>query len=343
MYDLKYEYEGILRCPLCGGAIDSNSGIGCKEIVDTSFDLNTFFCKKNTAGFRLHDSLSRRGSKEEINKRLNIIYLFLKNKPKTKDSEYWVFYYNQEPLDRGKTWINVFELMLNYPNTKTEMLKAIMLNIYKFTDSSKGEVSLDSIISSGSLRLFYPITNDFGDSFLLSKGFNNYNINLLKDIGLIKILGSGSSEKLSITPKGWEYIEKHENESSKNIFIAISFNENTKERRAAIKEAIVKSGYTPICLDDYDHNNFIVDEIFFLIKQCAAVVVDVTDQNNGAYFEAGYALGQKKPVIVLCDDNIFNDPSKKPHFDIAQINTIVFKNYEDLKTKLARRIEATLK
>lgn len=343
MNEFKYEEKGILRCPLCGEISKNYNEHGCHPIIDTDFYLNTFFCDKNKVGFRLHDSVYRGVSQEEINKRLNVIYLFLKSKPTHKDHLYWVFYYNQETKEQEKEWINIFELMNNYPNTKTETLKAIMLNLSNFTNSSNGEVSLHELVSSGSLRLFYPTTNNFGDRDILSFGFSNYNINLIKDMGLIKISDNNYSEKLSITPKGWEYIEKNENKSSKNIFIAISFNENTIERRNSIKKVIINSGYTPVCLDDYDHNNFIVDEIFFLIKQCASVIVDVTDQNSGAYFEAGYALGQKKPVIVLCDEAIFNDPKKKPHFDIAQINTIVFKNYEDLIIKLARRIEATLK
>ena len=46
------------------------------------------------------------------------------------------------------------------------------------------------------------------------------------------------------------------------------------------------------------------------------MVVDLTHQNNGAYFEEGYAMGLGKPVIQLCQKDT------KLHFDIAQKNTI---------------------
>ena len=41
-------------------------------------------------------------------------------------------------------------------------------------------------------------------------------------------------------------------------------------------------------------------EIFYEIKQSKFVVVDVTKQNNGAYYEAGHDKALGKEVIVCC-------------------------------------------
>lgn len=69
--------------------------------------------------------------------------------------------------------------------------------------------------------------------------------------------------------------------------------------------------------------------------------MDVTYPNYGVYYEAGYAEALGKEVIICCRDTEFNGDSK-PHFDIAQKSTIVWKNEEDLEKRLYRRIEATV-
>ena len=59
------------------------------------------------------------------------------------------------------------------------------------------------------------------------------------------------------------------------------------------------------------------------------MVVDLTHQNNGAYFEEGYAMGLGKPVIQLCRKDT------KLHFDIAQKNTIIWDSEADIPLRLA--------
>ena len=72
------------------------------------------------------------------------------------------------------------------------------------------------------------------------------------------------------------------------------------------------------------------------IKDSKFVVVDLTPQNNGAYFEEGYAIGLRKPVIQLCKEGV------KLHFDIAQKNTIIWKTEEEIIDRLKNQIIATI-
>jgi nucleoside 2-deoxyribosyltransferase len=65
------------------------------------------------------------------------------------------------------------------------------------------------------------------------------------------------------------------------------------------------------------------------------MVVDLTLNNHGAYFEAGYAIGLNIPVIWCCRDN-----DKDLHFDISQYNNILWKNKEDLYNRLVKRLVA---
>ena len=101
------------------------------------------------------------------------------------------------------------------------------------------------------------------------------------------------------------------------------------------------SGYIPRMIDEKEHNNQIVPEILFEISRSKFVVVDVTYPNYGAYYEAGYAEALGKEVIICCREDVFNS-NQKPHFDIAQKSSIVWKDEEDLENRLFRRIEATV-
>lgn len=67
------------------------------------------------------------------------------------------------------------------------------------------------------------------------------------------------------------------------------------------------------------------------INDAKFIICDLSDGNRGAYWEAGYAEGQKKKVIYICDDKVFSQEEKseknkerKIHFDIKQTRIIKF-------------------
>ena len=124
----------------------------------------------------------------------------------------------------------------------------------------------------------------------------------------------------------------------------MSFNEETDIIRKAFKAGIEGAGYSPMAIDEKEHNNQIVPEILFEIDNSRFLVMDATYPNNGAYYEAGYALGKGKQVIICCRKDSFNDESKnRPHFDIAQKSMIIWETEDELVEKLKKRINATIK
>jgi hypothetical protein len=46
------------------------------------------------------------------------------------------------------------------------------------------------------------------------------------------------------------------------------------------------------------------------------VIADLTHQNQGVYFEAGYADGLGRPVVYTCKASEFKPEEGKPHFDV---------------------------
>src|SRR3546814_14354246 len=58
------------------------------------------------------------------------------------------------------------------------------------------------------------------------------------------------------------------------------------------------------------------------IRDAAFVIVDLTHDNSGAYWEAGYAEGLGKPVIYICEKAKFG--KAKTHFDTNHCTTVVW-------------------
>lgn len=120
------------------------------------------------------------------------------------------------------------------------------------------------------------------------------------------------------------------------VFVAMSFSETMKLARARIKEAIEAANYIPDFIDEREHSEFIVPEIFYAIEQSAFIIVDLTEHNHGAYLEAGYALALHKPIILMCKET----DSQKIHFDLQQVNQIRWKEEKDIPDLLYRRIKS---
>ena len=93
-------------------------------------------------------------------------------------------------------------------------------------------------------------------------------------------------------------------------------------------------------MDEIEHNHQIVPEMLYEIRQAKFVIAELTGHNNGAYFEAGYALGNGKEVIQLCRKDKFGEDG---HFDVKQVNTILWEDTKDLQERLKNRIRATMK
>ena len=143
---------------------------------------------------------------------------------------------------------------------------------------------------------------------------------------------------MSLLPEGYARIDELQKSTAngKNVLVAMKFGEDTKPLREAIRTGICNAGYIAIFIDEVQHNDFITPELLKHIKNSKFVVVDLTHQNNGAYFEEGYAMGLGKPVIQLCKIGV------NLHFDVAQKNTIMWDTESDIPQRLKNRITATI-
>jgi nucleoside 2-deoxyribosyltransferase len=92
------------------------------------------------------------------------------------------------------------------------------------------------------------------------------------------------------------------------------FNEHLKP---VVKAAL---GYDVVDMRDVARAGIIDDLMREQIRDSAFVLADLTHENSGAYWEAGYAEGLGKPVIYICEQEKFEDA--KTHFDTNHLTTV---------------------
>jgi nucleoside 2-deoxyribosyltransferase len=88
------------------------------------------------------------------------------------------------------------------------------------------------------------------------------------------------------------------------------------------KPAARLAGFDLFKLDDVPKAGLIDDQLRVEIQSSDFLVADLTHDNLGAYWEAGYAEGLGKPAIYTCERSKFEET--KTHFDTNHHLTIVW-------------------
>ncbi|MCF3500800.1 hypothetical protein [Stenotrophomonas geniculata] len=158
----------------------------------------------------------------------------------------------------------------------------------------------------------------------------NYHIDSLRARGLL--LRTNSTPVIS--PGGWEYLDNLLRPAGGNrseFFVAMSFKEELRSAWVkGIQPGAADAGYAAKRVDSDIHNDRIDDRIMAGIRSSFAVIVDVTTQNAGAYFEAGFAMGLGRPVVWT----VRSDDVQNLHFDTRQFMHIVWKDEAELRVRL---------
>lgn len=140
---------------------------------------------------------------------------------------------------------------------------------------------------------------------------------------------------------GWQRLEelRMQPPDTRRCFVAMWFaDELDSAYKNGIESAISDAGYQPVRVDQVEHVNKIDDFIIAEIRRCKFLVADFTGQRGGVYYEAGFAHGLGRPVIMLCR----KDQIEKLHFDIRQYNFILWESTEELYKRLYDRIRAVI-
>ncbi len=238
-----------------------------------------------------------------------------------------------EKITNGETIILPdFLRSAEYPKTPKEKLEHLFLSLFNMQTFDGELFKLDV----------------FKNDFLLKNYFRNlqegvFYLKGLKEQGLIQFhsrMHDDSLSTIAITHLGLnKSIElTEEGDKSNKCFIAMSFHPSTKKAREAIREALNKTNYEAIIIDEQiiDSERTINDEIIASLKRCKFCVADFSLHSKGVYFESGFALGQGKKVIYICSKTEFD----KAHFDIKPLQHIIYETTEQLTQDLVNKIEA---
>ena len=109
-----------------------------------------------------------------------------------------------------------------------------------------------------------------------------------------------------------------------------------------LKPSVKQAGFELLNLNDRPRAGLIDDRMRVEIQASDFLVADLTHDNFGAYWEAGYAEGLGKPVIYICEKNKFE--AQKTHFDTNHHLTIIWDKTspKEAGEKLKATIRATL-
>ncbi|MEM9371500.1 MAG: hypothetical protein AAGA26_10115, partial [Pseudomonadota bacterium] len=164
--------------------------------------------------------------------------------------------------------------------------------------------------------------------------------------------GAGQSAKgvdVWLTFEGHAWLETLEktNVDSDQGFVAMWFDDSLDEiYRAGFAPAIEAAGYRPLRVDYAEFAGKIDDEVIAQIRRSRFAVADLTSgahsgeviPRGSVYYEAGFAEGLGIPVLYTRREGM----EEAVHFDLRQHNFIVWKDVDDLRKRLARRISAVL-
>jgi nucleoside 2-deoxyribosyltransferase len=312
-----------IDCPVCGGYRVPYS------ILE---NVTHFFGKHETRCFLYYNRIP-----------LPSRYFLLKSGEYAKD--------HAGGLDKEYRIVSELDIKNWYPKSFQEKIDMILLVAARKNETEGEPIDFQTreIISLFFLKLRNTENSSHHSQINFYIDYFNQNNMLKISTADIQVKNGEGLFQITILPDGYNriYELQKNNPNNKNIFVAMDFREKNNSIRDAIKNAIVQSEFSHLFMDEIIHNRQIVPEMLRLIKESKLLIMDITDPNYGAYFEAGYAMGFGKEVIITCKEEIFNkkdfknwieEKAFKPHFDIAQKQILVWKDEADLTQKLEQWI-----
>ena len=159
---------------------------------------------------------------------------------------------------------------------------------------------------------------------------------LVEELGERRLIRVGNIEKtvdgtlfldVNLSLDGWaQYEEEKRGGFDGNYgFIAMKFGADRLDGfvRDVVKPAIRQElGIELVDLRDVAQAGVIDNIMRVKIRDAKFIIADLTHDNRGAYWEAGYAEGLGKLVIYTCEKTKFEDT--RTHFDVNHCTTVLW-------------------
>ena len=308
----------IVDCPICHNTLthpaegrDHNNNFHFTCAFCGEFEINGF---RMVGHFHLNDSEPKPAKDMELCIALRHLY---------DDSKLVSEIRMYEDIARIKQSVRI-------PSSPLELLDILLLYIHRKTKR------LDQYVII--IPPIYPLL------YIEDKDEFNYLVHFAKQLEYVYVDHAVNSleHKFKLLLKGWERISQLVSGSlkTKQIFIAMKFDSPILDDayEKGILKALGELGFHAHRVDKDDYLGKVCEKIIAEINQSDFIIADFSYHRGNVYFEAGYALGQRKPVIWCCKKG----STHKLQFDTRQYNHIVWENPQDLYEKLTNRIRATI-
>ena len=212
-------------------------------------------------------------------------------------------------------------------------------NLIRFVGDNVSQTGNDTEVSVYKIHAIIGAPNS-GSAFSL--------IQDLKERAIIKSDPISQRHYLNLTIDGWERYEKEKKgQFSGNYgFLAMQFGDKDLDSfvnevlKPVVKEKI---GFNLVDMRDVPEPGIIDNIMRVTLRDSKFVIADLTHDNNGAYWEAGFAEGLGKPVIFICKKEKFK--KDKTHFDTNHCTTVLWcrDSDEEFKNELIATIRSSPK
>lgn len=144
--------------------------------------------------------------------------------------------------------------------------------------------------------------------------------------GMIEGIVPPSGPRIRLSMSGWEKIQRLETQEveGRTAFMAMQFGSRDLDQiyDNCFRPAVKETGFDLATVADNRKAGLIDDHIRLEIRKARFIVADLTHDNNGAYWEAGFAEGLGKHVIYTCEKSKFE--KAKTHFDTNHRRTVTW-------------------
>lgn len=131
------------------------------------------------------------------------------------------------------------------------------------------------------------------------------------------------------------------------IFVAMMFAEETASTYEHVYKPVIQSlNYSAMRIDEKQFKGSIIGEITAEITDSVALIADLTGNSVAVFImkpelQNGLQLcNHPIKLILTCKQSFFD--SERVHFDVSGDNIVLYANDDDLKQKLAKRLQAVL-
>ena len=230
--------------------------------------------------------------------------------------------------DRDKavltTWIANQNRQGEVPTITEEVLRRVKNRELKpMNPYHRADLLLRFMNESDEPGQFVPVRSLAADPSVLAltESTSESDAELLVDFLITRRLlqGNTSGSMVKVSLDGYQRFTELDapNTDSRQVFVAMWFNDTTRALRESIRQSIEAVGMTSYIIDeDSSFGNKICDKIEVEIRRSRLLVADFTHGADGArgsvYYEAGLAKGLGLPVVWTCRGSQMDDL----HFDI---------------------------